>query len=173
MIFRKELTLMGFEIVLHEPEIPANTGNIARTCVALGLPLHLIEPLGFSIDDKKVKRAGLDYWFDLDLSLWSNIDDFLREHEGRPIYYLSTKSDRTYSDVVFPEGSIFIFGKETKGLPESLMMAHPERMIRIPMTEGSRSLNLSNSVAIVAYEAMRQQGFKGLCTRGKLAGNQR
>ena len=164
---------MGFKIVLHEPEIPANTGNIARTCVALGIPLHLIEPLGFSIDDKQVKRAGLDYWFDLDLTLWSNIEEFLHEHEGRAIFYLTTKGKQVYSDVNFPEDSIFIFGKETKGLPESLMIAHPERMIRIPMTNSTRSLNLSNSVAIVAYEAMRQNGFKDLCKEGKLAGNQR
>lgn len=164
---------MSFEIVLHEPEIPANTGNIARTCVALGIPLHLIEPLGFSIDDKQVKRAGLDYWFDLDLTLWSSLDEFLHKHQERPIYYLTTKGKQVYSDVDFPEDSIFVFGKETKGLPESLMIAHQERMIRIPMTDGTRSLNLSNSVAIVAYEAMRQHGFKDLCREGELAGNQR
>ncbi|MDO5732854.1 MAG: tRNA (cytidine(34)-2'-O)-methyltransferase [Eubacteriales bacterium] len=161
---------MAIEIVLHEPEIPANTGNISRTCVALNLPLHLIEPLGFSIDDKHLKRAGLDYWFDLDLTLWQRIDAFLEAHEGRPIYYATTKAGRVYSDVEYEEDAIFIFGKETRGLPESLMMAHPERMIRIPMAPGIRSLNLSNSVAIVAYEAMRQHGFPKLDLHGQLTG---
>lgn len=163
---------MAIEIVLHEPEIPANTGNISRTCVALGLPLHLIEPLGFSIDDKQVKRAGLDYWFDLDLHLWDHMDDFLRAYAGRPIYYLTTKAKRNYAEVSFEEDAVFVFGKETKGLPESLLLAHPERCLRIPMLPGTRSLNLSNSVAVVAYEALRQAGFPGMRFAGELHGNQ-
>lgn len=152
---------MPLEICLHEPEIPANTGNIARTCVALGAKLHLCGRLGFQIDDKQVKRAGLDYWYDLDLQLWDNLEDLLRSYKGS-IFYASTKAEQVYSDVTFPEHSLLVFGKETKGLPESLLQVHPERCIRIPMRADYRSLNLSNSVAIVAYEVMRQQGFPGL-----------
>ncbi len=164
---------MAIEICLHEPEIPANTGNISRTCVALGLKLHLIEPLGFSIDDKQLKRAGLDYWFDLDLELWDSIDQLLLAKQDRAIFYASTKAQYNYAEVKYPENALIIFGKETKGLPEPLLMAHPERCIRIPMRENIRSLNLSNSVAIVAYEAMRQQGFPGLQEAGVFPGELR
>ncbi len=152
---------MPLEICLLEPEIPANTGNIARTCVALGLKLHLCGSLGFSIDDKQVKRAGLDYWYDLDLQLWDSLEDLLRSYHGA-IYYATTKAAQVYSDICFPEDCLLVFGKETKGLPEDLLQVHPERCIRIPMNEQYRSLNLSNAVAVLAYEVMRQHGFQGL-----------
>ncbi len=150
------------EIVLVEPEIPQNTGNIARTCVATASRLHLIEPLGFSISDRQLKRAGLDYWFDLDLTVWPDLDSWLRAFAGRPVFYATTKAKRTYADVVYPPDAVLVFGKETKGLPEPLLVAHPEQCIRIPMQAERRSLNLANAVAVVAYEALRQQGFPGL-----------
>ncbi len=150
------------DIVLVEPEIPQNTGNIARTCVAAGARLHLVEPLGFKIDDRQVKRAGLDYWFDLDLTIWPDLDSCLRSFYGRSIFYATTKADKTYADASYDKDSVILFGKETKGLPEPLLLAHPERCIRIPMISSARSLNLSNSAAIVLYEAMRQHGFPGL-----------
>lgn len=150
------------EIVLIEPEIPQNTGNIARTCVATGSRLHLVEPLGFRIDDKQIKRAGLDYWFDLDLTLWPDLDSWLRAFAGRPIFYATTKAASTYADMKYPNDAVLVFGKETKGLPESLLISHPEQCIRIPMLPERRSLNLANAVAIVTYEALRQQGFPGL-----------
>lgn len=162
---------MALEIALVEPEIPQNTGNIIRTCVALGASLHLVGKLGFSIDDRQVKRSGLDYWYQLtDLTLWDHIEDLIRERQDYGIYYTSTKSKQRYSDVLFPENTLLIFGKETKGLPESLLLAHPERMIRIPMMQETRSLNLSNSVAIVGYEYARQHAFKGLLEEGHLNG---
>lgn len=150
------------DIVLVEPEIPQNTGNIARTCVAAGARLYLVEPLGFKIDDRQVKRAGLDYWFDLDLTIWPDLDSCLRSFYGRSIFYATTKADKTYADASYDKDSVILFGKETKGLPEPLLLAHPERCIRIPMISSARSLNLSNSAAIVLYEAMRQHGFPGL-----------
>jgi tRNA (cytidine/uridine-2'-O-)-methyltransferase len=150
------------DIVLVEPEIPQNTGNIARTCVATGSKLHLIEPLGFKIDDRSLKRAGLDYWFDLDLEIWPDIESCMRSLHDRTIYYATTKAANDYSQVVYPKDSVILFGKETRGLPEPLLIAHPERCIRIPMINSARSLNLSNSVAIVLYEALRQNGFAGL-----------
>lgn len=150
------------ELVLVEPEIPQNTGNIARTCVAAGARLNLIEPLGFKIDDRQVKRAGLDYWFDLDLTIWPDLESCLRSFIGRDIFYATTKADKTYAEASFSADSVILFGKETKGLPESLLLAHPERCIRIPMVNNARSLNLANSAAIVLYEALRQQGFPGL-----------
>lgn len=150
------------DIVLVEPEIPQNTGNIARTCVATGSRLHLIEPMGFQIDDRKLKRAGLDYWFDLDLQVWSNLEDCLHSFCDRTIYYATTKADRHYAEVRYDQDSVVLFGKETKGLPESLLLAHRERCIRIPMIADNRSLNLSNSVAIIIYEAMHQLNFFGL-----------
>jgi tRNA (cytidine/uridine-2'-O-)-methyltransferase len=158
------------EIVLFEPEIPQNTGNIARTCVAIGAKLHLIGQLGFSIEDRYLKRAGLDYWFDLDMTLWDHFDAFW-EHINRTqdadmavsVFYATTKGTKKYTDVSFTERTILVFGPESKGLPQSLLLARPERSIRIPMITGKRSLNLSNSVAIIAYEAMRQNGFADLC----------
>lgn len=149
-------------IGLLEPEIPQNTGNIARTCVALGCRLHLIGQLGFSLDDRYLKRAGLDYWFDLDLQLWDDPETALAAFAGKPIFYASTKAKRNYADVSYEPGSLILFGCETKGLPEPLLAAHPERAVRIPMVRSARSLNLSNSAAIVAYEASRQMGFPGM-----------
>lgn len=162
---------MGLEIALVEPEIPQNTGNIIRTCVSLNAKLHLVGKLGFQIDDRKLKRSGLDYWYLLsDLQMWDHVEDLLREKSEYAIYYTSTKAEQVYSDVQYPENSLFLFGKETKGLPESFLLAHPERMIRIPMVEAARSLNLSNSVAIIAYEYARQHQFLGLQESGHLQG---
>ena len=146
-------------IVLVEPVIPPNTGNIARTCVATNSKLHLVEPLGFSISDRSIKRAGLDYWFDLDIQLWPDLDHCLREFNGCQIFYITTKGNRNYSDVKYLDNCVLFFGKEDKGLPEEILQAHPERCLRIPMSTNKRSLNLANSVSIVLYEALRQQGF--------------
>lgn len=151
-----------FNIVLVEPEIPANTGNIARTCSVTGCSLHLVEPLGFSIDDKHLKRAGLDYWSLLDIHVYKNLQDFLQKADPELLILATTKAQRKYTDLVYPPGCYFVFGKETKGLPESLMNEHPQRCVRIPMRGEVRSLNLSNSVAILVYEAFRQNGFSGL-----------
>lgn len=153
---------MALEIVLVEPEIPQNTGNIARTCVATGLKLHLIEPLGFEISEKAVKRAGLDYWFDTDITVWKNFDDFLAKNAGKPMFYATTKAKKNYASVNYPDDCMVLFGKETKGLPEPLLAAHPESCVRIPMLPNTRSLNLSNSVAIIAYEYLRQKDFMDL-----------
>ncbi|MDD2212930.1 MAG: tRNA (cytidine(34)-2'-O)-methyltransferase [Oscillospiraceae bacterium] len=155
---------MKLDIALVEPEIPANTGNIARTCVAVGAGLHLVGTLGFKLEDRYLKRAGLDYWPRLDLHIWDTLEDLLHHHTYDGIYYATTKAAACYSEVRFPERSLLVFGKETKGLPESLLLAHPERNIRIPMRAGERSLNLSNSVAIIAYEVCRQHGFPELQT---------
>ena len=146
-----------FNVVLVEPEIPPNTGNIGRLCLATGSTLHLIKPLGFSIDDRELKRAGLDYWKEVDLQLWDSFDA-LREAltaEAR-FFFLTTKSDRAYWDVAFQPGDFLVFGRETKGLPETLLAAHPEELLTIPM-RGTRSLNLATAVGIVLFEAMRQQ----------------
>ncbi|MHB1485404.1 MAG: tRNA (cytidine(34)-2'-O)-methyltransferase [Saccharofermentanales bacterium] len=153
---------MAIEIVLVEPEIPQNTGNIARTCVATGIKLHLIEPLGFSITEKAVKRAGLDYWFDLDITLWKNLDEFMQKNAGRNLFYATTKAAKCYADVDFPADCMILFGKETKGLPEPMLAADKSRCIRIPMLSEKRSLNLSNSVAIILYEYLRQKRFPGM-----------
>ena len=149
-------------IVLVEPEIPGNTGNMSRTCAILGAHLHLIEPLGFSIDEKHLKRAGLDYWDKLKLTVYPDLDAFYAQNPGGDFYYFSTKASRTYTQVRYQEQSYLIFGKETKGLPEEIVYGNPERAVRIPMREGLRSLNLANSVAIAAYEAARQMGFPDL-----------
>lgn len=158
---------MSLNIVLVEPEIPQNTGNIARTCAATGSKLHLVKPLGFKIDDKKLKRAGLDYWDLLDITYYENIDDFFCQNSGT-FYYASTKSQNKYSDVKFKDNDYILFGKETKGLDEALLKKNPEKCIRIPMINDSRSLNLSNSVAIIVYEALRQNNFFELLTEGQL-----
>ena len=149
-------------VVLVEPEIPANTGNISRTCAVTGARLHLVKPLGFDISDKAVRRAGLDYWDKLDLTVYENLDEFLARHGRETLYYLSTKAKRRYTDVAFPDDCWLLFGRETRGLPEELVFSHPETALRIPMGPTLRSLNLSNSVAIVVYEALRQRGFAGL-----------
>ncbi len=150
---------MRLNIVLVEPEIPANTGNIARTCAVTGAQLHLVEPLGFSIEDKHLKRAGLDYWPHLNVKLHKNLECFFTETNGGIFYYCSTKAKRAYHEVEYEDGCYLLFGKETKGLPESLIFSNPDNSIRIPMRPRLRSLNLSNSVSIVVYEAMRQSGF--------------
>lgn len=155
-------------IVLHEPEIPQNTGNIARTCAATGASLHLIRPLGFTIDDKKLKRAGLDYWDKLDITYYDGLDDFLAKHGDKPLYFFTTKARHTYADVHYPDEVFLMFGKESAGLPEELLHAHPDTAVRIPMREGLRSLNLSNSAAIAVYEVLRQQAFSGLLGEGSL-----
>ncbi len=154
-------------IVLHEPEIPQNTGNIARTCAAIGAILHLIEPLGFSISDKYLKRAGLDYWGFVEIKIYKDWEDFVAKNEGVK-FFASTKSKKIYSEVDYPDDCYIVFGKETKGLPEDLLYANYEQCIRIPMGEEIRSLNLSNSVAIIAYEYERQKNFSGLENFGKL-----
>lgn len=148
-------------IVLHEPEIPQNTGNIARTCAATGSRLHLIRPLGFAIDDAKLKRAGLDYWHLLGVQYYDNLDDFYSKNDGR-FFYCTTKAPHTYTEVAFQDGDYLMFGKETKGLPEELLSDRLDQCIRIPMIGEARSLNLSNAVAVVAYEALRQIGFQNL-----------
>ena len=155
-------------IVLHEPEIPQNTGNIARTCAATGASLHLIRPLGFAIDDRKLKRAGLDYWHQLDISYYDGMDDFFAQHPAADFYCFSTKAKQRYTDISYPSEVYLMFGKETRGLPEEFLHAHPDRCVRIPMREGLRSLNLSNSAAIAVYEVLRQHDFAGLKTTGEL-----
>ena len=155
-------------IVLHEPEIPANTGNIGRTCVATGTRLHLIEPLGFSLSEKALKRAGMDYWKDLDVTTYLDFEEFLEKNPGAKIYYATTKAPHTYVEAEFKDNDYILFGREDAGLPEELLYEHEERCIRIPMIEEARSLNLSNSVAIVVYEALRQQGFDNLKDLGQL-----
>lgn len=155
-------------IVLHEPEMPANTGNIGRTCVATGSVLHLIEPLGFRLNEKEIKRAGLDYWEKLDVRRYVNFEDFLERNNYPVIYMATTKSKQTYVDVTYEDGAYIMFGKESAGIPEELLLEYKETAIRIPMLPDIRSLNLSNSVAIVAYEALRQQGFESFELEGQL-----
>lgn len=154
-------------IVMVEPKIPQNTGNVARTCAATGARLHLVGPLGFKIDDKKLKRAGLDYWHLLDISYYENLNDFFNKNDGE-FYYFSTKAPNVYSDIKFPNKCYLFFGKETKGLPETLLYKNQSRVVRIPMINDARSLNLSNSVAIGVYEVLRQWKFPQLLCRGKL-----
>lgn len=155
-------------IVLVEPEIPQNTGNIARTCAATGARLHLVEPMGFKVDDKKLKRAGLDYWYLLDITYYKNLEDFFERNKDGKFYYFSTKADKVYSEIDYPDNSYLVFGKETKGLPESLLYENHETTVRIPMINDARSLNLSNSVAIGVYEVLRQWDFPELLQKGQL-----
>ncbi len=157
-----------FNIVLVEPEIPQNTGNIARTCAATGSGLHIIKPMGFEIDDKKLKRAGLDYWHLLGVKYYEGLDDFFEKTKGGRYFYATTKALNTYSEVEYRDGDYILFGKETKGLPEQLLHKNRERCIRIPMIDEARSLNLSNSAAIVVYEALRQTDFVQLKRAGQL-----
>ena len=159
---------MANNIVLFEPEIPQNTGNIGRTCVATGTRLHLIEPLGFRLDEKSLKRAGMDYWKDLDVTTYVNFQDFLDKNPGAKIYMASTKAVNRYCDVSYEDDCYIMFGKESGGIPEELLLEHKETAIRIPMNPEIRSLNLSNSVAIVLYEALRQQNFEGMQMEGQL-----
>ena len=155
-------------IVLHEPEIPANTGNIGRTCVATGTRLHLIEPLGFRLNEKSIKRAGMDYWNDLDVTTYLDYEDFLAKNPGAKIYYATTKAPQTYTDVKFEEDAYIMFGKESAGIPEEILLKNQATAIRIPMIGEIRSLNLSNSVAIVLYEALRQHNFDHMRLEGHL-----
>ena len=155
-------------IVLHQPEIPANTGNIGRTCVATGTALHLIEPLGFRLDEKSIKRAGMDYWEQLDVTRYINFEEFLGKHPGAKIWYATTKAKRLYTEAAFSPDDYIMFGKESAGIPEELLVEHEKTCIRIPMMEEIRSLNLSNAVAIVLYEALRQNGFAGMQEEGEL-----
>lgn len=157
-------------IVLVEPQIPQNTGNVARTCAATGARLHLVEPMGFRVDDAKLKRAGLDYWHLLDITYYKDLNDFFEKNKDGHFFYFSTKATKIYSDAEYPDNSYLVFGKETAGLPEDLLFANPDRCVRLPMIDNSaaRSLNLSNTVAIGVYEVLRQWGFPELKTRGEL-----
>ena len=157
-----------FNIVLVEPEIPQNTGNIARTCAATGSALHIVKPMGFEIDDKKLKRAGLDYWHLLGVRYYEGLDDFFEKTKGGRYFYATTKARHTYCEIEFCDNDYLVFGKETKGLPEALLYDNRDSCMRIPMIREARSLNLSNSVAIVIYEALRQTGFCGLQDFGEL-----
>ncbi|MBE6606684.1 MAG: tRNA (uridine(34)/cytosine(34)/5-carboxymethylaminomethyluridine(34)-2'-O)-methyltransferase TrmL [Ruminococcaceae bacterium] len=154
--------MSDINIVLVEPEIPQNTGNIARTCAATGASLHLVKPMGFTVDDKKLKRAGLDYWHELDITYYENLDEFLKIHSKENMYFFSTKAPRAYTEINYPEKLFLVFGKETKGLPETLLQANGNACVRIPMRDRLRSLNLSNSAAIAVYEVLRQRDFAGL-----------
>lgn len=157
-----------FNIVLVEPEIPQNAGNIVRTCVATGSTLHMVRPLGFLVSDKHLKRAGLDYWYDAQIFYHDSFSEIIEKNPDKPFYYLSTKGARTYAQVCIEPGAFLVFGKETKGLPEELLEKNYTSVLRIPMIGNIRSLNLANSVAIVIYEAHRQHGFKGLNPEGHL-----
>ena len=154
-------------IVLLKPEIPGNTGNIGRTCTAVGASLHLIEPLGFRLTEKYLKRAGMDYWDRLDVHRWKDLEDFMAHHAGANIYYVTTKGKQLYTDVAYEPDCYLMFGRESSGIPETILTAHKEACVRIPMADGERSLNLSNAAAIVTYEVLRQWGFPGLQTEGK------
>lgn len=155
-------------IVLVEPQIPQNTGNIARTCAATGARLHLVGPMGFSVDDKKLKRAGLDYWHYLDISYYGGLADFFSKNQGA-FYYFTTKGRQNYSEAVYEDNAYLIFGREDQGLPEELLLQNPDRCLRLPMKGGLRSLNLSNTVAVGVYETLRQWGFPELENRGQLS----
>lgn len=161
----------GLNIVLVEPEIPQNTGNIVRTCGGIGAHLHLVRPLGFEVTDKHLKRAGLDYWHLVDISYYDRFQDLLEQYgSAHPFYCCTTKAAKSYTDVAYQDGDFLVFGKESRGLPENLLSAHYEQCIRIPMRPDFRSLNLSNAVAVVAFEAMRQLDFAGMQNTGHLTG---
>ena len=155
-------------IVLYEPEIPANTGNIGRTCVATGTRLHLIEPLGFQLTEKALRRAGMDYWWQLDVTRYINYQDFLNKNPGAKIYMASTKARKVYTEVAYEPDCYIMFGKESAGIPEEILKEHPDTAVRIPMMGDIRSLNLGNSAAIVLYEALRQNGFEQMQMQGEL-----
>lgn len=155
-------------VVLLEPEIPANTGNIGRTCVATGTALHLIKPLGFSLDDKYVKRAGMDYWPNVDLHIYENFEDFLAKNPNAKIYMATTKAQMRYTDIAYEPDCFIMFGKESAGIPEEILLEYQSTCVRIPMVGDIRSLNLGNSVAIVLYEALRQNNFEGMNSVGQL-----
>ena len=158
--------MADINIVLIEPEIPQNTGNIARTCAATGAALHLVKPMGFEIDNAKLKRAGLDYWHQLDITYYENSDEFFEKNKDEQMFFFSTKAPVSHVTAVYPKKVFLVFGKETKGLPEELLKANIEKCVRIPMRNGLRSLNLSNSAAIAVYEVLRQRNFDGLLEEG-------
>lgn len=160
--------MAALNIVLYEPEIPANTGNIGRTCVATGTRLHLIEPLGFQLTEKALRRAGMDYWPQLDVTRYLNYQDFLEKNPGAKIYMASTKARKVYTEVAYEPDCYIMFGKESAGIPEEILKEHPETAVRIPMMGDIRSLNLGNSAAIVLYEALRQNGFEQMRLQGEL-----
>jgi tRNA (cytidine/uridine-2'-O-)-methyltransferase len=159
---------MALNIVLFEPEIPANTGNIGRTCVATGTRLHLIEPLGFRLNEKSIKRAGMDYWEHLDVTRYINFEEFLEKNPGAKIYMATTKGQHVYTEVNYEPDCYIMFGKESAGIPEEILVKNPDTCIRIPMLSEIRSLNLSNSVAVVLYEALRQNNFESMKLEGQL-----
>ena len=155
-------------IVLVEPQIPQNTGNIARTCAATGASLHLVKPMGFTVDDKKLKRAGLDYWHMLDITYYEGLDDFFEKNKGGNFFYLTTKGRRIYTEASYPDNTFILFGREDAGLPEELLKDNEERSLRIPMVSDARSLNLSNTAAVVTYEILRQWNYPDLLCQGQL-----
>lgn len=155
-------------VVLHEPEIPANTGNIGRTCAATGIQLHLIKPLGFSLDEKHLRRAGMDYWSSLNVKIYENYEDFLEKNPSAKIYYATTKAKKVYTQASYEPDCYIMFGKESAGIPEEILVDNEATCVRIPMIGDMRSLNLSNSVAIIAYEALRQNDFEGMRMQGEL-----
>lgn len=159
---------MAMNLVLWEPEIPQNTGNIARTCAATGSHLHLIEPMGFKVTDRNLKRAGMDYWYNLKVFYYNNLDHFFELNPTALCFYCTTKAPRGYTQVQYPPDSFLVFGKESAGLPEALLKNNPQQCVRIPMTPNNRSLNLSNAAAIMVYEALRQQDFPGMQDQGQL-----
>ncbi len=160
--------MANLNIVLYEPEIPANTGNIGRTCAATGTRLHLIEPLGFRLDEKSIRRAGMDYWKDLDVTTYVSWQAFCEKNPGAKLYYATTKGRKVYSDAAFEPDCYLVFGRESAGLPEELLKENPDTCIRIPMLGETRSLNLSNCAAVVLYEALRQNGFEHMKLEGEL-----
>lgn len=160
---------MAFNIVLVEPEIPQNAGNIARTCAVTGSVLHLVRPLGFEVTDKQLKRAGLDYWHFLDIRYYDSIEEVMdKYYNGENFWFFSTKAKHIHSEVSYKDGDFLVFGKETKGLPETLLKKHYDRCVRLPMRDETRSLNLSNSVCVGVYEALRQNNYAGLKTEGEI-----
>ncbi len=160
--------MASLNIVLVEPQIPQNTGNIARTCAATGAKLHLVEPMGFHVDDKKLKRAGLDYWHLLDITYYDDLDDFFEKNKGGNFFYFSTKGRRVHSDMTYPDNSFLVFGREDAGLPEELLKENEPHCVRLPMREEARSLNLSNTVAVGVFEVLRQWGYPKLKNSGQL-----
>lgn len=160
--------MKNLNIVLVEPQIPQNTGNISRTCAVTGARLHLVRPLGFEVTDKQLKRAGLDYWNELDITYYDDLKDFFIQNQGGNFFYFTTKGRHIHSDMDYPDNSYLIFGREDKGLPEELLYANPDRCLRIPMRPRLRSLNLSNSVAIAVYEVLRQWDYPDLASEGQL-----
>lgn len=160
--------MSAINIVLVEPQIPQNTGNIARTCAATGASLHLVKPMGFTVDDKKLKRAGLDYWHLLDITYYDGLEDFFEKNKGGNFFYLTTKGRKIFTEVSFPENTFILFGREDAGLPEELLKDNEETALRIPMVDEARSLNLSNTAAIVTYEILRQWNYPNLLCEGQL-----